>query len=152
MKIWVNKLEEAKNNFKLAELELELAKRELKEKKDIKGIENWLGYSFESSSGLTPEFAEFRREVKRYIKKILPEELELIMPFGSLHFEFSGFIKNKKTGKFVYFSCSDVRFFKDSWYDDLLIRTAENEKDYTGGSNNSCKITEVSEKAKQLTE
>jgi len=150
-KIWENKLEEAKNEFKLAELNLELANREAKEKRNIKGIERWLDYEFESSTTLTPEFAEFRREIKSYIKKVLPKELELIMPFGTLHFEFSGFIKNKKTGKFVYFSCSDVRSWKNAWYENLLIRTAENEKDFTGGSNDCCKLPEIGEKAKKLT-
>jgi len=150
-KIWECKLKKAENNFKLASLELELAKKELVESKERKGIENWLGYVFESSCSLTPEFAQFRRDIKKYIKNNLSSELELIMPFGSLHFEFSGFIKNKRTGKFVYFSCPDVRSWPDQWYNNLLIRTAENEKDFTGGSNNYCKITELSEKALNLT-
>ena len=149
--IWENKLAEAQSIFEGAKREVKIAELKLKENEQKEGIERWLGYTFESSSSLTPEFAEFRREIKRYIKKSLTDDLELIMPFGSLHFAFSGFIKNKITGRFVYFSCSDVRSWSDGWYNDLLIRTAENEKDYTGGSNNSCKLPELSKKAKELT-
>ena len=151
MEIYTDKVNEARSNLKVAEIELELAERQAKEKKGVKGIERWVGYEFESSSSLTPEFAQFRREIKSYIKKSLPVNLELIMPFSSLHFAFSGFIKNKETEKFVYFSSSDVRHFKDSWFDNLLIRTAENEKDYTGGNNDNCKITQLAEKALSLT-
>lgn len=151
MDIYTKKVNEARNNLKVAEMEFELAERQAKEKQSVKGIEKWVDYAFESGTRLTPEFAQFRREIKSYIKKSLTDELELIMPFGTLHFAFSGFIKNKKTGKFVYFSSSDVRYWKNEWYNNLLIRIAENEKDFTGGSNGRCKITELVEKAKKLT-
>ena len=141
-KIWEDKLENAKINYQSAKKELELAELELKESKKKTGIENWLGYTFESSSRLTPEFAQFRKEIKRYITKLLDKNLKLIMPFGTLHFAFSGFIKNKLTNKFVYFSCMDVRYSGDAWYNDLSIKTAENEKDYRGRNNNSCKLPE----------
>jgi len=115
-----------------------------------KGIEKWLDYTFESSAGLTPEFAQFNKEIKDLIKKSLPDCLELVS-WNKGHFEFSGFLRNKNTGKFVYFSCSDVRYFKNAWYEDLLVRTAENEKDFTGGSNNFCKLSELAEKSIMLT-
>jgi hypothetical protein len=146
MKIWENKLEEAKASLELAKIKLELAEKELEESKEKTGIKTWLDYDFESSSGLTPKFSQFRKEIKKYIKNILDENLELIMPFGSLHFAFSGFIKNKLTGKYVYFSSSDVRFWKNAWYDNLLIRTAKDEKDFTGGRNDWCKLPDISKK------
>jgi len=149
--IWEDKLEEAKTNFELAKKELELAEKEWKLNKEKTGIEKWIDYDFESSCSLTPEFSQFRREIKKYIKNILDKNLELIMPFSSLHFAFSGFIKNKLTGKYVYFSSSDVRFWKNDWYNNLLIRTAKNEKDFTGGSNDWCKLPNISKKALLLT-
>jgi len=108
-KIWKDKFEEAKSNFEAAKKEMEETEREMEAKEGIEGIEKWLGYDFESSCSLTPEFDQFRKEIKKYIKNRLDKNLELIMPFGTLHFAFSGFIKNKLTGKFVYFSCDDVR-------------------------------------------
>ena len=151
MEIYAKKLEEARDNFKVAEIGLELAERQAKEKQGTKGIEKWVDYDFESSTRLTPEFAQFRREIRNYIKKSLSDEFELIMPFGTLHFAFSGFVKNKTTKKFVYFSSDDVRGRNNGWYDNLLIRTAENAKDYTGGRNCFCKITELAGKAKEMT-
>lgn len=150
-KIWENKLEDAKANFEYAKRELELAELELEKNKEKTGIEKWINYDFESSSSLTPEFAEFRKEIKKYIKNILDKNLELIMPFGSLHFAFSGFIKNKLTEKYVYFSSSDVRYWPNAWYNNLLIRTAKNEKDFTGGSNDWCRLPDISKKALLLT-
>jgi len=150
-KIWENKAAKARAIFEGAERELKIAEAELKENGEKQGIKKWLDYQFESSSSLTPEFAEFRKEIKRYIKKLLPDYLELIMPFSSLHFAFSGFIKNKKTGEYVYFSCSDVRNWQNEWYDNLLIRTAENDRDFTGGSNDFCRLPDIAEKTIKLT-
>jgi len=148
--IWEKKLAEATANLEGAEKEVRLAELELEESKNKTGIESWLGYTFESSSMRTPEYSQFERQIKNYIKKLLDKNLELIA-WSKQHFEFSGFIKNKLTDKLVYFSCSDVRFFPDAWYNNLLIRTAENEKDYTGGSNDYCKLLNLSQKALLLT-
>ena len=128
------KIQEKENEAKLAKLELELLKREQKEVTTKKGIEKWLGYEFESSSGLTEEFATFARELKNHLKKELQNNFELV---GILrgHFELSGFVKNKNTGKYAYFSMSDVRYFNNEWYEHILVREAKHDKDYTGGSN-----------------
>ncbi len=114
-----------------------------------KSLKNWVGYYFESSCHLTPEFAEFAKQIKSYLKKI--EGYELV-DFLRGHFEFSAFLKNIKTGKLVYVSCSDVRYFPDEWYNNLLIRTASHEKDYTGGSNNYVKFIELKKMADRLPE
>jgi hypothetical protein len=148
--IWDDKVEEARRNFLLAQNELELAEAKQKEKAGLTGIEKWLGYDFESSSYLTEEYALFDKEVKKYIKGLLGEKLELVK-WNRGHFYFSAFIKNKKTDKLVYISCSDVRGCSDNWFNNLLIRTAEHEKDYTGGSNDYCKLIDIREKAEKLT-
>ena len=46
----------------------------------------------------------------------------------------SGFIE--RDGKFVYFSISDVRHFQHVWSTAILVRTAKDGHDYTGGNNN----------------
>ena len=96
-------------------------------------IEQWLGKHFESSSGLTPEFKSFYRNIKVCLKKELGNEFDFIVHRG--HFYFSGFAQNKHTSKWVYFSSSDVRHFPDNWYNNILIRTALNDRDCTGGNN-----------------
>lgn len=110
----------------------------------MRDIKSYLGYQFESSSTLTPEFAEFARLVKHTIKKSLPDSLELVS-FNRGHFYFSGFIKNKITGKYAYFNANDVRGGNDDWYNRLLIRTAENDRDYTGGVNGFYPLTRIAD-------
>ena len=112
-------------------------------------IKQWLGKQFESSSGLTPEFQSFHRNIKSYLKKELEKDFEVNVGRG--HFYFSGFAKNRSTNKWVYFSASDIRYFPDEWYNNLLVRTAKNDKDYTGGNNHSTKITNIKNALLDLT-
>jgi len=117
-----------------------------KKSETSKGIENWVGFHFESSSSLTEEFASFAKDFKKYLSQQVKEVDFEIVNWSRGHFEVSGFLKHK-TGQFIYFSTSDVRYFADSWYNNVLIRTAEHEKDYTGGSNNSCNFNAIAIKA-----
>jgi hypothetical protein len=113
------------------------------------GIEKWLGHSFESSSQTTEEFLTFYNEIKSYVKKLIGNDYKLII--GKGHFCFSGFLQNKATDKWVYFSASDVRYSRDGWYNCLLIRTATGDKDYTGGSNQNIKLINLKIAADNLT-
>lgn len=114
--------------------EVEELQKKLETSKDKIGIEKWLGYDFESSTIRTPEYSVFEREYKKELVKQLPENCSIVNFSGS-HFELSCFIKNNTSGRFAYLSISDVRYFKDAWYNNILIRTAKHDKDYTGGSN-----------------
>ncbi len=112
------------------------------------GFESWVGFNFHSSSGLTDEFEAFSSEFRAHIKKILPEGASLAA-WNRGHFDCSGFIE--RSGKFVYFSTNDVRG-NDDWFDNLLIRTAKNLKDYTGGHNNFTSLAEFKLKVSKLLE
>ena len=116
-------------------------------KKERKGnITAWLGYTFESSSALTPEFAEFSRQIKKELIRVMAGwELK---DYSRGHFYFSAFFE--KAGRYIYVSCSDVRYFKDDWYNNLLVRTAEGVKDYTGGRNTYATLPELKENAEKL--
>jgi hypothetical protein len=102
------------------------------------GMEAWVGFRFQSSSGLTEEFAAFDRDYRSWVKKNLPKGSALVA-WSRGHFECSGFIE--RAGRFVYFHTSDVRFFPDGWYNDILVRTAKSTKDYTGGMNQSTPLS-----------
>lgn len=112
-------------------------------------LNKWLNRDFESSSSLTPEFAEFFKDVKCFVKKELKGDFEFNIHRG--HFYFSGFAKNKITNKWAYFSASDVRHFKDGWFNNLLVRTAQNDKDYTGGNNNYSQLAIIKNALQNLT-
>lgn len=146
-----------KARIKTLEFDKETTKREieglrqnLEASKKAKGMEKWLNYSFESSAMHTDEFIAFAKDFKKYLLKQIRNDFELI-GWSKGHFEVSGFLKNRKNKKFVYFSISDVRHFPDAWYNTLLIRTAKDKKDYTGGSNDYCKFPIIKEKALTLT-
>ena len=79
-------------------------------------------------------------------------KLPLKFNYVSGHFYCSGFLKNVHTGKFAYFSISDVRHFSDSWVDNILLRTASHEKDYTGGRNQSTTILKIGQDASEITQ
>jgi hypothetical protein len=84
--------------------------------------ENWI-------DGINPKKA-YNAE-KNMVRKALKEADFTDIKFSNGHYYFSGFAT--KNNKIIYFSISDVRYFPN---DDLLIRTAKDYKDYTGGYNN----------------
>jgi len=102
-------------------------------------IENWQDVEFESSSSTTPEFRAFATQFRAAIVKEIKPEF-ILEEFNRGHFYVYGFLKHKKTGKYVYFSVSDVRHFMKGWCNDVLVRSAEHAKDYTGGSTRTCEL------------
>jgi|GEM_PF-2080612 len=96
-----------------------------------------LGFDFESSSARTPQYLEFHRIFKKEFTVILKPYTEEMLIHKPNHFDISGFFK-LKDGEIYYFSIGDLRWDKGV----MLIRTAENYKDYTGGSNNFIAVNE----------
>jgi hypothetical protein len=91
---------------------------------------------FESSSGLTPEFAKFFKTFKSEFTKELKSIGATDIIFSRGHFYLSGFFTINEQA--WYFSLSDVR----GGYSigNLLYRTAKDYKDYGGGGNQYVKI------------
>ncbi len=83
-------------------------------------------------SDLGQDFKDFFRKEKKRLTNIFKEmgATDIKMDYGFYYF--SGFLTSRN-GQVYYFSCSDVRHFG---YNQLLIRTAKDYKDYSGGSNN----------------
>lgn len=111
---------------------------------------DWQGYIFQSSTVKTPEFKKFANELQRAIKKELPDYIELVK-FSVGHFFISGFFKNESTGKFAYFNFSDVRYFKDGWIKDVLVKRCRDTEDYTGGKNNSVELLSLIDMVVEIT-
>jgi len=88
-----------------------------------------MGYK---GSDLGADFKEFFRKEKSRLSKLLKEKgcTEIKLDYGFYYF--SGFFTSQ-SGQAYYLSCSDVRHFG---YDKLLVRTARDYKDFSGGSNN----------------
>ena len=151
-----NKLYDNKtNSINLTIEALKDERKELKEKqatsKVKSGIEKWVGFTFQSSSMKTPEFSAFAKDFKKNLLEQIKKDFELV-DWSVGHFEVSVFIQDKQSKKFIYLSISDVRFFRDGWFDNVLIRTAKHAKDYTGGSNSYCKFENINKQALYLIE
>lgn len=73
---------------------------------------------------------------KRRIEKLLNENGFENIELHNGYYQFNGFAD--RNGKTVYFSSYDYRNSDIK----LLIRTAENHKDYTGGTNHYADITD----------
>jgi hypothetical protein len=71
---------------------------------------------------------------KTIVRRALKEADFTDIKFSNGHYYFSGFAT--KNNKAIYFSIPDVRYGWSSDGMNLLIRTAKDYKDYTGGSNN----------------
>ena len=88
-----------------------------------------LTQEFESGSQLTYQFKAFYRIFTRDFSDILTNFHAEKIEFSRGHFITSGFFTHKD--QVYYFSLGDVRWNKER----MLIRTAKDYKDYTGGSN-----------------
>jgi len=107
----------------------------------IKALQNWRSTEFKSSSGKTEEFKSFVRTVRSYLKQEVDKSNLQLVKFNVGHFYISGFFWNKLNGRYVYFNIGDVRWHLGShWADSVLYRIANNDRDFTGGSNRYTKI------------
>lgn len=102
---------------------------------------------FMSTSGKSSQYVECGKDLKKVLKKIFGEEYKVELNIG--HFYFSGFIS--KDNKYCYFSIEDLRDSK-SCFDDILFRSARDNKDFTGGSNHYCSCEEFENSVKFLLE
>lgn len=110
----------------------------------------WKNYRFSSGTTTGNDYKQFQKEMKSDLKKQAKKEHFVVYKFLPNHYEFSAVLKKEDIEKYIYISISDVRFFINEWYNRVLIRTMEHDKDWTGGSNQYCKWTEVGKYANRL--
>lgn len=90
------------------------------------------------------EFKNIAKEVKKKIKKQLEKYNIELVKFNINHFYISGFLKKEQ--KYLYFSTYDYRYFRDKFYNEILIRKCKDENDYKGETNSYCSIENFGEK------
>ena len=110
-------------------------------------LKDFLNWEFSSGGRTGEDFKRFARLFRNYIKKNLPKNAKVVN-CNVNHYCLSGFIE--RNGKYVYFSISDVRFWKNEWFTAILIRTAKHDKDYTGGSNCETTLPKFKENVEKL--
>ena len=97
----------------------------------IEWVKEAANKEFESSPYKTPEFDKFVKSARRWFRAFVKRNGFENLDFHIMHFEFSGFFTDK-SGQVWYFSSGDVRF---KIMKSMLIRTAKDYKDFTGGQN-----------------
>lgn len=93
-----------------------------------KEIEDWGGET-------SPEYKNFQTNYRSVIKDFCKNIGMELYSFSKNHYDFSAVIKSNSSNQFYYVSISDVRYWKNEWANNILYRTMEHEKDWTGGSN-----------------
>lgn len=114
-------------------------------------IDKWYDYKFQTNTVITLKFEQFARAYKSWVKQVTKDNFELVQ-FRTGHFCMSGFLKHITTGKYVYFSISDVRFFPNAAFKNILIRTAKGKFDYTGGANQYTEVYQFNSDCNNLIE
>lgn len=117
----------------------------------IKDLEKYIDYEFSSGCYTGDDYKSFQTKYINYLRSICEQNHWQLVNVGRNHYCFSAFIKSAEN-KCVYVSISDVRFFTNEWYSNILIRTAKNEQDYHGGFNHRTTLKELEMKAMELLE
>ena len=117
----------------------------------IKDLEKYIDYEFSSGCYTGDDYRSFQTKYINFLRSICKQNHWQLVNVGRNHYCFSAFIKSAEN-KCVYVSISDVRFFTNEWYNNILIRTAKNEQDYHGGFNHRTTLKELEMKAMELLE
>lgn len=117
----------------------------------IKDLEKYIDYEFSSGCYTGDDYKSFQTKYINLLRSICKQNHWQLVNVGRNHYCFSAFIKSAEN-KCVYVSISDVRFFTNEWYNNILIRTAKNEQDYYGGFNHRTTLKELEMKAMELLE
>ena len=117
----------------------------------IKDLEKYIDYEFSSGCYTGDDYKRFQTKYINFLRSICKQNHWQLVNVGRNHYCFSAFIKSAEN-KCVYVSISDVRFFTNEWYNNILIRTAKNEQDYHGGFNHRTTLKELEMKAMELLE
>ena len=112
-------------------------------------LEKYLNYTFSTGCDTGDDYKSFQRKYINYLRSLCKENSwELLNPCKG-HYEFAVFIRNPAQ-KYIYISISDVRFWKNEWYNRILIRTVKYEKDYHGSGNHHTSLPNLTRTAEWL--
>ena len=117
----------------------------------IKDLEKYIDYEFSSGCYTGEDYKSFQTKYINFLRSMCKQNHWQLVNVGRNHYCFSAFIKSAEN-KCVYVSISDVRFFTNEWYSNILIRKAKNEQDYYGGFNHRTTLKELEMKAMELLE
>ena len=114
----------------------------MKSNKSFLELKKYFGYEFSSGCYTGEDYKIFERKYLKHIKNICEDFSWEFVKGNKGHYFCSAFVKNKQNS-FVYISIEDVRYRQDEWFGNVLVRTAKDEKDYRGGQNNYCGLSNL---------
>ena len=115
----------------------------------ITQLQKYLDFQFSTGIYTGSDYITFQTKYLNFLKRMCKNNGWRLVKVNKNHYCFSAFIKSK-TNKCVYLSISDVRYFDNDWYKNILVRTAKNEVDYKGGFNNYTTLDNLENKIAQL--
>lgn len=98
-------------------------------------LRKYLDYEFSTGCYTGKDYLSFQRKYFNYLNTLCINNSWQLVSKTKGHYWLSAFIKDEN-GNCIYLSISDVRFWKNGWYNHILVRTAADEHDYHGGCNN----------------
>lgn len=114
-------------------------------------LNNWYGKEIEDWCGETsPEYRKFQSQYRNVLKDICTQIGFELHSFNKNHYSFSAVLQSQTTEQYYYISISDVRYWKNEWANQILFRTMEHEKDWTGGSNRYSTLQDLAENLSSL--
>lgn len=113
----------------------------------------WQNAILEDAGGyVSKEYRSFQTALMREISKCANTVGATVVSNSKGHYDTSCFVE--RNGTYIYISHSSTLCRMDDGVridlDSLLIRTARHAKDYTGGYNNYCPISELQSKIDEL--
>lgn len=114
----------------------------------LQELKKYLNYEFSTGCYTGEDYKQFERKYINYLKSLCNENGWEFVRALKNHYEFSAFFK--ANGQYVYFSIDDVRYWNNEWYNNILIRTAKDDKDYTGGYNNYTSLPSLTDNVNRL--
>lgn len=115
----------------------------------IKELKKYINYEFSSGCYTGQDYKSFQTKYINYLKSMCKDNDWQLVNVGRNHYCFSCFIKSREN-KCVYISISDVRYFNNEWFNNILVRTAKDETDYRGGFNNFVSLEKLEIKVCEL--
>lgn len=101
----------------------------------LNDLKKYLNYEFSSGPYTGQDYRTFQNKYISYLRKLCKQSGWEFVKANRNHYCFTAFIKDDRS-QYIYLSISDVRYFTNEWYNNILVRNAAHEKDYSGGSNN----------------
>lgn len=113
-----------------------------------KKMSNWLGFQFSSGGSAGEDYLAFQRTARADLRAMCKQEDFVLSQFNKNHYVFSAVLQDIHSGQYIYVSIPDVRYFKNEWVHNVLIRTMSHAKDWTGGRNHRCGWADIAHYAR----